>query len=116
MNNINPIRTPQMVQFPLFARAPRVSSMSACAPGQDRVELSQAAVKACKAHGAAKAPMVWNVGNVHDGGGVRLDLVRRVRAEIAAGVYETPEKIEAIIDTLANRLSESQLRLSDRDV
>lgn len=31
---------------------------------------------------------------------VRRDLVRRVRAEIAAGAYETPERIEAAAEAL----------------
>jgi negative regulator of flagellin synthesis FlgM len=32
---------------------------------------------------------------------VREELVDRVRAEIDAGAYETPEKIEAVLDRLA---------------
>lgn len=32
---------------------------------------------------------------------VRADLVERVRSEIAAGTYETPEKIEAALERLA---------------
>jgi hypothetical protein len=35
---------------------------------------------------------------------VRLDLVARVRAAIAAGVYETHEKWEAALNRLARRL------------
>jgi len=31
---------------------------------------------------------------------IRRDLVERVRAEIAAGTYETPERIDAAIDAL----------------
>jgi hypothetical protein len=37
-------------------------------------------------------------------GEVRLDLVERIREEIAAGVYETPEKWEAALDQLARHL------------
>ena len=36
---------------------------------------------------------------------VRQDLVARVRQEIQAGTYDTPEKMEAALDRLANRLS-----------
>ncbi len=32
--------------------------------------------------------------------GIRTDLVNRVRAEIAAGVYETPEKLEIALEKL----------------
>jgi hypothetical protein len=35
----------------------------------------------------------------------RPDLVRRVRAEIAAGTYETPEKLELALGRLLDRLS-----------
>jgi hypothetical protein len=35
---------------------------------------------------------------------IRADLVRRVRAEIAAGTYDTPEKWEAALDELWKRL------------
>lgn len=36
--------------------------------------------------------------------GVRHDLVRRVRQEIAAGTYDTPEKLEIAFERLADRL------------
>jgi hypothetical protein len=35
---------------------------------------------------------------------VRQDLVTRVRQEILAGTYDTPEKFEAALDRLADRL------------
>ncbi len=35
---------------------------------------------------------------------VRQELVERVRREIADGVYETPEKWQAALDRLAQRL------------
>jgi len=35
---------------------------------------------------------------------IRIDLVQRVRREIAAGTYETPEKWEAALDRLLERL------------
>jgi hypothetical protein len=36
--------------------------------------------------------------------GVRLELVARVRQEIAAGTYDTPDKWEAALDRLCRRL------------
>ena len=37
---------------------------------------------------------------------IRTDLVRRVRKEIAEGLYDTPEKFEAALDRLLDRLEE----------
>jgi len=37
------------------------------------------------------------------GGEVRHDLVARVRREIAAGTYDTPEKMEAALERLIAR-------------
>ena len=36
----------------------------------------------------------------------RTELVERVRKEIAAGTYDTPEKWEAALDRLLDRLAE----------
>ena len=36
--------------------------------------------------------------------GVRLELVARVRQEIAAGTYDTPDKWEAALDALCRHL------------
>ncbi|MCS7305916.1 MAG: flagellar biosynthesis anti-sigma factor FlgM [Thermoguttaceae bacterium] len=37
--------------------------------------------------------------------GIRADLVARVRAEIAAGTYETPEKLQIALDRLLDEIS-----------
>jgi len=37
--------------------------------------------------------------------GIRKELVARVKAEIAAGTYDTPEKWEAALDKLLDRLT-----------
>jgi hypothetical protein len=39
-------------------------------------------------------------------GGMRLDLIARVRREIAEGSYDTPEKWEAALDRLLERLDQ----------
>jgi hypothetical protein len=39
-------------------------------------------------------------------GPVRWELVRRVREEIAVGVYETPEKMDLALARLLERLDE----------
>jgi hypothetical protein len=38
--------------------------------------------------------------------GIRKELVERIRREIAAGTYDTPEKWQAALDKLAARLHE----------
>ena len=38
-------------------------------------------------------------------GGVRQDVVNRIRAEIAAGTYETPAKLDAALDRMLNELA-----------
>ena len=42
----------------------------------------------------------------HEDRPIRRELVERVRREIAAGTYETPEKLEAALARLLDRLSE----------
>jgi hypothetical protein len=39
---------------------------------------------------------------------IRRDLVERVRREIAAGTYETPEKWDAALDKLFERLEQEE--------
>ena len=39
-----------------------------------------------------------------EGGDIRADLVARVRSEIAAGTYETAEKLDSALDGLLNEL------------
>ncbi|MFI4897329.1 MAG: flagellar biosynthesis anti-sigma factor FlgM [Phycisphaerales bacterium JB059] len=58
--------------------------------GVDRVEVSDAARYLAK---------------LRDLPAVRQDLVDRVRGEIEAGVYESPEKIEKAIDELVEDLT-----------
>jgi hypothetical protein len=41
-----------------------------------------------------------------DKGGIRWELVRRVRREIAAGAYDTPERWEAALDRLLDQLDD----------
>lgn len=37
---------------------------------------------------------------------IRIELVQRVRREIAAGTYDTPEKLAIAIDTMVKRLAQ----------
>jgi negative regulator of flagellin synthesis FlgM len=64
------------------------SSVSRPAPA-DQVEISPAAEAAIEAS---------------QGDDIRSDLVARVRSEIAAGTYETPDKLNAALDGLLDEL------------
>ena len=55
----------------------------------DTVEISTAGMLAAKLHGPA---------------GVRTDLVQRVKDQIAAGTFETPDRIDATVDRLMEEL------------
>lgn len=57
--------------------------------GQDKVELSD------------RAQLLSKLNELPD---VRSDLVERIKAEINAGTYETPDKIDAAIDKLGEDL------------
>lgn len=66
----------------------RLTSKNAAAPAssvKDTVEISMAAKLAAK---------------VQHADAIRTDLVQRVKSEIAAGTYETSERLEATIDRL----------------
>ena len=38
-------------------------------------------------------------------GGIRQDLVNRIRSEIAAGTYETPDKLDAALDRMLDEMA-----------
>lgn len=59
------------------------------AVGSDRLEISPAAEAAIQAT---------------ETGGIRQDLVGRIRSEIAAGTYETPDKMDAALNRLLDEI------------
>ncbi len=76
---------------PRGPQAPRPASPQASRPSatpQDQLDISAA--------GEAAA--------AGETGEVRADLVARVRNEIAAGTYETPEKLDAALDRILDQL------------
>lgn len=77
---------PQKLQGPHWNRP---TSPASNAQGADQVDISAAAEAAMSA------------GEV---GGIRADLVARVRGEIAAGTYETPAKTAAAIERLFDEI------------
>ena len=61
----------------------------------DQFELSAAAEAAIRAADARAA----------ESGEVRHDLVARIRSEIAAGTYETPEKLDGALERLLDQIT-----------
>jgi len=63
---------------------------------RDEVEISSKAQRMTESR---------EVAGTMDNSDIRLDLVNRIRAEIANGTYETPEKLEIAMERLLNRIS-----------
>lgn len=90
MTDIAPIGRTPASSFTGDSRAIRsAAGDSARARGSDSVELSQ------------HARYLSQLANLPD---IRQGLVDRVRSEIAQGRYETPDKIDALLDELASDL------------
>lgn len=91
MSDIGPIGRANAASFDRSHQVSRQPSVSQDTPrGSDQVELSRT------------AQLLSKLAELPD---VRQDLVDRVRAEIDAGTYETPEKIDAAIDAMAYEFS-----------
>lgn len=84
---------PHGVNAPHGLRGPHRPQTTAPQGGVDRLEISEAAQAASRA--SESAPQ---------GEGIRADLVGRIRSQIAAGTYETPDKLGAAVDRLLNEL------------
>ncbi len=90
INNLNAVASTRLEQIarnsqdrPLRAAAPPAAEAPRTLDRSDRVELSAAALNA---------------------EGVRTDLVARIRAEIAAGTYETDAKLDSAAEKLVKEL------------
>jgi len=90
MNNVNSVQPPWAPK-PVEPTNAAVPNVPAQAPGgvSDVVEISNAAALAAK------------VQEIPD---VRADLVARVKGEIDAGTYETPERVDAAVEKLQEDL------------
>lgn len=76
---------------------PKVEAGSAKISSNENVQTKQDVVN-IQTPGTASASDVTFSGEKIDG--IRTDLVNRVRAEITAGTYETPEKLEIALEKL----------------
>jgi negative regulator of flagellin synthesis FlgM len=90
MTNVNGVH-PSWAAQPVEPTSPVVPGAPPAAAGgvSDVVEISTAAALAAK---------------VHEIPDVRADLVARVKQEIKAGTYETPEKIDTAVERLLEDL------------
>ena len=91
MSDVSPVTRPRAATTGPPARQNRPVDGPAAAPrSADRAEFSKA------------AQLLSKLAELPD---VRQDLIDRVRAEIAAGAYETPEKLDEAIDRLREDLA-----------
>lgn len=89
INGPSQVHGAQSVNPPHFMQRTQ-SPQGTSAPSQtDRVEISQAAEAAMKATEA---------------GGIRHDLVNQIRSQIAAGTYDTPDKMNAAVDRMLDQM------------
>lgn len=79
---VTPVQPVSQVQTPAAAAAPQAVG--------DSIEISSVARLAAA---------------VHDLPEVRADLVQRVKAEIAAGTYETPDRLDVALERLMDELT-----------
>ncbi|MCC7474908.1 MAG: flagellar biosynthesis anti-sigma factor FlgM [Pirellulales bacterium] len=89
---------PSQVHSPQNVNAPTASNRlqgnagtqgTAASRSVDRVEISPAAQAASQAA---------------ESGGIRHELVNQIRSQIAAGTYETPEKLDAALTRLLDEI------------
>jgi len=79
----------QSIGPPHGARLDQAAHPAPAAPIQDELTISEAAEALERARQVPE---------------IRADLVARVRAEIAAGTYETPEKLQIALDRLLDEI------------
>ena len=91
MSDIAPISRPSAAAMPASRKSPPVSGTPAAATQPaDKVELSTA------------AQLLGKIARLPD---IRQELVDHVRTQIELDSYETPEKVDAAIDAVAEDLA-----------
>ena len=92
MNPISPLSRPNGPGLNQAGRpSPQEASTRSAVRKSDRVEFSDA------------ARLLNRLSQLPD---VRQDLIDRVRSEIASGTYESPEKIDAVVQSLAEEFAQ----------
>lgn len=95
INGIHHISGAHSISAPHFAQDAKKGTEAASAPIQDEIEISTTAERLSAAEGANRAS---------EGGEIRYELVNRIRDEIAAGTYDTPERFDVAMERLLSRL------------
>ena len=85
----NRIHGPQSISGPHFTQKTAGAQSTGSAAKADRVDISPAASAALEAA---------------ESGQVRTDLVNLIRGQIAAGTYDTPDKMNAAMDRLFDQI------------
>ena len=102
INGVSPVSGPNQInsiQAKTSESASQVPEKTAAVPQKDVVD-----VNAAQTSGTSQASDVTFSGMKVDG--IRTDLVNRVRAEIANGTYDTPEKMDIALERLLDSLGE----------
>ena len=89
INGPSGVHGPHGLNGPHFNRNQPAQTGKAAQSPSDQLDISPAALAAIEAQ---------------ESGEIRADLVARVRNEIAAGTYETPEKLDAALDRLLDEI------------
>jgi negative regulator of flagellin synthesis FlgM len=89
INGTTHVHGPHGINPPHSIHRSQPARSSSAPQGPDRVDISPAAEAAVQAS---------------ESGQVRVDLVNRIRAQIAAGTYETPEKLDVALDRLLDEI------------
>ena len=84
---------PQTIGAPHTNRTSKPEAANPAAPISDELQISPAAQEA--------AHLVEQVGQIPD---IRQDRVNEIRAQIAAGTYETDEKIQIAVERLLDEI------------
>jgi negative regulator of flagellin synthesis FlgM len=89
INGPSQVHGPQGINPPHFTQRTQSSQATSATPSADRVEISQAAEAAMKST---------------ETGGVRHELVNQIRSQIAAGTYDTPDKMNAAVERMLDQI------------
>jgi anti-sigma28 factor (negative regulator of flagellin synthesis) len=94
ITNVSHVQMPQNIQGLQRSPAGQGSeSIRQSVPQRDSISFSDEAVRLSD---AAQA----NTGSTK----IRFDLVNRIKSEIAAGTYDTPDKMDTAIERMASRI------------
>lgn len=100
INGTNQVHGAQGLSGPHFRR-PAAPAESTSSQPADRIEISAEAAEAARVAELADARAAEHV---KDADGVRTGLVARLKSEIAAGKYESADKIDAALDRLLDEI------------